>query len=305
MFRLTLLLPHYLTDTNINQLCEVLAIESLAQTSMMIDGTDENQNKVWRIEWLLDHSVETDTFHTRAEDALKIFNIDIDIRPHDITCVPVEDRDWLSHSYQGIEPFTVGPYFVCNTDYTGDIPPTQMSLRIDAATAFGSGEHGTTKGCLEAIIELKSIGVCPWNALDMGTGSGILAIAGWKIWKTPILAVDIEAESVRVATHHCQINKVPMGAGNITLMRSDGFTDPIVIDKGPYECIIANILISPLKAMANDMVAALDTNGYTILSGILDEQKDDILDVYVGTHGLALKKSYSHDGWTTLVLHKR
>lgn len=215
----------------------------------------------------------------------------------------VPDIDWLAHSYQKFQPFSVGPFFIYGGHYEGKVPDAQIGLQIDAATAFGSGEHGTTKGCLQAILDLNDDGVCPWNVLDMGTGSGILGIAAWKVWKTPVLAVDIDEEPVRVACRHRDINKVPDGKTGMICEHGDGFESEIVKKRAPYDLIIANILAETLKVMAEDLKEVSDDNGHVILSGILIEQRDSVLEVYEPL-GFRLEKFYELDDWVTLVLRK-
>ena len=153
------------------------------------------------------------------------------------------------------------------------------------------------------MAKLKDDGVCPWNILDMGTGSGILAIAAWKLWKAPVLAVDHDDEAVRVTERHAEANKVPLSKGNLVTACGDGFQTPLVSEKAPYELIIANILAGPLKEMAGDLAAVLDENGYVILSGILDEQADDVIAAYTAQN-LTLRDHTHLNGWSTLTLHK-
>lgn len=211
------------------------------------------------------------------------------------------DTDWLAQSYQQFPAFSVGPFFIYGSHHEEQVPEDQHGLLIDAATAFGSGEHGTTKGCLLAMLDLKEKGVCPWNVLDMGTGSGILGIAAWKLWKTPVLAVDNDEEAVRVACHHRDVNKVPSGTSDMICKAGDGFHTPSVQDKKPFDLVIANILAVTLKEMVGDLKAVTDKNGFVILSGILITQAADVLAVY-GKAGFSLRKRYEIAEWSTLVL---
>lgn len=216
---------------------------------------------------------------------------------------PVPDKDWLAVSYEEFKPFSVGPFFIYGSHYESDAPEGQIGLQIDAATAFGSGEHGTTKGCLQAMLDLKGQGACPWNVLDMGTGSGILAIAAWKLWKTPILAVDNDAEAVRVARVHQKSNGVPEGSTEMLCVCGDGFAEPTTQKRKPYDLVIANILASSLKEMAEDLKAVTDQNGYIILSGILNAQAQSVQERFEPL-GFALRKSYCIGDWTTLVMQR-
>ena len=152
-----------------------------------------------------------------------------------------------------------------------------------------------------AMLDLKEQGACPWNVLDMGTGSGILAIGAWKLWKTPVLAVDNDPECVRVTEHHREINKVPQGKTDMISVVGDGFVTPEVLEKKPFDLVIANILAGPLKDMAADLIAVSDENGFVILSGILNEQACSVIEAY---KKLNLKNKYEVGDWTTLVLQK-
>lgn len=174
-------------------------------------------------------------------------------------------------------------------------------MQIDAATAFGSGEHGTTKGCLLAMLDLKESGVCPWNVLDIGTGSGILGIAAWKLWKTPVLATDNDEEAVRVAARHRDLNQVPDDETGMACVTADGFAADSVQAKKPFDLIIANILAVILREMAHELLACTDKNGFIILSGILNTQAQDVLDVYEPL-GFALRNRFDIGEWSTLVL---
>lgn len=215
------------------------------------------------------------------------------------------DTDWLAASYKQFPAFSIGPFFIYGSHHDpeqdGSLPEEAIGLQIDAATAFGSGEHGTTKGCLLAMLDLNTDGVCPWNVLDMGTGSGILGIAAWKIWKTPVLAVDNDEEAVRVACRHRELNHVPSGAADMICKAGDGFAAPLVQDKKPFDLVIANILAVTLKEMAGDLAAVCDKNAHVILSGILIRQAQEVLDVYA-PYGFTLVRRYDIGDWATLVL---
>lgn len=288
-------------------ICEIMSHVSDHYTALREDRDD---TKPWILEWLIEaedapHALD---LHAKLNIALEVMDLTHDLRESDWCIAAVEDENWLEKSYRAFQPFSIGQFFVYGSHYDDELPPAQLSLQIDAATAFGSGEHGTTKGCLVAMQDLKAAGVCPWNVLDMGTGSGILAIAAWKLWKTPIMAVDNDAESIAVTRRHMQANSVKEDAHSIICAVNEGFdgageNGEKLHKRGPFELIIANILAGPLKDMAADMVAALDENGYIILSGILNEQAKDVQAVYEAQN-MSLKKTYDYAGWSTLVLNK-
>lgn len=299
MYKVFLQLPANLSTVDVAILNESMGDLCTAHSALR---TENNESAPWILEWLFDTQPEERVLSGRIETTAKIHGIDLP-KILDFQSEDVPDRDWLAYSYRQFPPFSVGPFFIYGAHYNSGVPDGQMGLQIDAATAFGSGEHGTTKGCLQAMLDLKGQGACPWNVLDMGTGSGILAIAAWKLWKTPVLAVDNDPESIRVTRRHMEANGVPDGKGNVRTLVNEGFSGSAVQDKGPYDLIIANILPGPLKEMAADLVACADENGAVILSGILNEQAEDVLRVYQ-TLGLEHRKTLKNREWSTLLLRK-
>ena len=281
--------------------------ESLVDNALSCSAAREGRkhNGAWSLEWM---------FENKPDLADVIPRLELQIAAHNLPQIAIEAAafefgtadtgvNWLEAVYEAFPPFSVGPFFIHGSHYDGDIPPQQTALKIDAATAFGSGEHETTKGCLQAMLDLKAKGICPWNTLDMGTGSGILAIAAWKLWKAPILAVDNDAESVRVTEVHAGMNGVSIGKGTLSTACGDGFRTPEASAQGPYELILMNILAGPVIEMAPAAIRVLDDNGYIVLSGMLVEQADLVTAAYEG-EGLIFKKRYDIGEWATLVLHK-
>ena len=285
MYTVRLKLPARIKNEEVPHFAELF--DSVGFSAARLNAKGENDHTAdWVLQWICEDSPRMD----HANDALKIIT-DIEGK-FEVEETP--DIDWLAHSYQKFPAFDVGPFFIYGSHYEGEIDPAKFGLQIDAATAFGSGEHGTTEGCLKAMVWLEEQGLCPWHVLDMGTGSGILAIAAWKMWKTPVLAVDNDEEAVRVTEHHRILNKIPDGKMNILTAVGDGFAAEIVQQRKPYELVIANILAGPLKEMAGDLVSVL-------LSGILDDQADSVREAYEA-QGLRAAQQFQIDGWTTFVL---
>lgn len=213
----------------------------------------------------------------------------------------LEDRDWLAESYRALPPFTIGSFFIYGSHYDGAKPDGQIPLLIEAATAFGSGEHGTTSCCILAIEHVKSLDVTPRSILDMGCGSGILAAAAAKLWpELPVFAADNDPECVRVTDRHLALNDIT----NVHAYQSEGYEaqSPVWKD-APYDFIIANILAGPLIDMAAEQSKALADGGYLILSGTLQEQAERVLGAYT-PHGLSLVAKFPGDEWMTLLLRK-
>lgn len=213
----------------------------------------------------------------------------------------LEDRDWLAESYLALPPFSVGAFFIYGSHYDGEMPDGQIPLLIEAATAFGSGEHGTTSRCMLAIEHVKVLGVTPRNILDMGCGSGILAAVAAKLWPdVPVFAADNDPECVIVTDRHLASN----GINNVRAYQSEGYEaqSPVWKD-APYDFIIANILAGPLIDMAEEQSKALAGSGYLILSGTLKEQAERVEAAYA-VHGLKLVAEFPGDEWMTLLMKK-
>ena len=238
MYKTSLLLSATLTDVEAAILAESAQDLCVSYSALRRENT---QTAPWILEWLLDEPANENLLKARLSITAEVHEISL---PEDLHFLheDIEDRDWLSYSYKQFPAFSVGPFFIYGSHHEGGVPDGQFGLQIDAATAFGSGEHGTTKGCLEAMLDLKGQGACPWNVLDMGTGSGILAIAAWKLWKTPVLAVDNDPEAVRVTERHRESNNVPEGSTDMTARCGDGFNEETTQKRKPYDLIIANIL---------------------------------------------------------------
>lgn len=287
-----------------NEIASILC-EAFADIALSASAVREGRNHLnhWIFEWLMHDAPATDHLVARLSLQAAVYNVEINVNAEQFEVEETPDVNWLEKSYDGFKPFSIGPFFIHGSHHEGDSPDGQIGLKIDAATAFGSGEHETTKGCLQAMLDLKGKGVCPWNILDMGTGSGILALAAWKLWKSPILAVDNDAESIVVTRRHADMNGVALRGAALSTACGDGFHTHAVDKNKPYELILANILAGPVIEMADDLVRVLDDNGYCVLSGMLIEQADLVASAYEG-HDLRLKNRYDLGIWSTLVLQK-
>jgi ribosomal protein L11 methyltransferase len=242
----------------------------------------------WQVQWLFDENHDREA--ATSDITLAASLDEVALSPLILENLP--DTNWLEQSYQQFPPFNIGPFFVHGSHFDGTPEAGQIPLQIDAATAFGSGEHGTTSGCLLILDQLKTDGFVPGSILDMGCGSGILAIACRKIWDAPVSAIDIDPESVRVTKNHAAANHVELDAH-----AGAGFA---VVD-ATYDLTIANILPVPLKEMAPDLMRTLNKGGYTILSGMLLEQAADVLSVYENL-GATLHTRLDRGEWTALLL---
>lgn len=207
------------------------------------------------------------------------------------------DIDWVAKSLEGLKPVRAGRFLVHGSHDRDERRIGDIAIEIDAGQAFGTGHHGTTAGCLEMLDEtLRSRTVR--NALDLGTGSGVLAIAAHKVARIPVLATDIDPIAVRVARENARKNQIPSG---ITFAAAPGFHHRSFALHGPFDLIIANILAKPLMKLAPALVRNLTPGGTVILSGILAEQRWKVLAAYNGQN-LAHVKTIWRNGWVTIVL---
>jgi ribosomal protein L11 methyltransferase len=208
----------------------------------------------------------------------------------------VPRQDWVGINQASFQPLSVGRFFIHGSHFKGRVPAGRLALEIDAATAFGTGEHATTRGCLTMLAAMASRG--PHRVLDMGTGTGILAMAAAKRWRRRIVARDIDPEAVRVTAHNIRRNGV---AALIAVGRSTGYRERGVIRRRPYDLVLSNILARPLERMAADLRRALKPGGVAVLSGLLSYQEPGVLAAH-RLAGLSLKQRIVIDGWSTLVL---
>ncbi|MFA7276639.1 MAG: 50S ribosomal protein L11 methyltransferase [Pseudobdellovibrionaceae bacterium] len=290
LFNVTLRVPATATEDN------VIKAASLHDEDAVSVSWERIPVGGWVVQWIL-------PFHPKNSELRKALSplMAIDGQLLELEVSKVPDINWLAESYRQFPPFEVGSFFVHGSHFVGLPPRASLPLLIDAATAFGSGEHGTTRGCLEALEYLKHDGFKPSSVLDMGSGSGILAIAAWRLWHKPVLAVDIDREATRVACRHRTINHIPSGPLGLTCTTGDGYRARRVSGTHSYNLIIANILAGPLVIMAPQLAKKLASGGRAILSGLLLEQETEVLNAHVQA-GLQLHHRIVHGEWVTLIL---
>jgi ribosomal protein L11 methyltransferase len=215
----------------------------------------------------------------------------------EVTIAPLPDQDWIRKSQQGLPPVRAGRFFVYGAHDAGAVPHGSIPIRIEAGLAFGTGHHETTALCLAALSELANARGFS-RVLDVGCGSGVLAIAAAKLWRRPVLATDIDGIAVEVARENARANGV---APLIRAMVADGLAHPAVRAQGPFDLILANILAGPLTKLAPDLSAALAPRGITVLSGLLRDQENLVLSFY-RPQGLRLRRALRDGPWSALVL---
>lgn len=211
----------------------------------------------------------------------------------------LSSNNWLTENVIKFAPLEVGEFLIYGIHEKNIDTHGKLGLKVYAATAFGS-EHQTTQGCLLALCDIKKH-TTPQKILDVGTGSGILAIASAKLWPAAqIIAVDIDEESVLVAQQNANDNNV---SKQINAAYSDGYSAQIVQQNAPYDVILANILARPLIEMAPQMATSLKKGGFAVISGFIDDQIDWVIEAHQ-KYGLKLHKLYQLDNWCAALLEK-
>ena len=213
------------------------------------------------------------------------------------TVEPLAPRDWVGDNLAGFPPLTVGRFHIRGSHVAGLPPAGAILLRLDAGQAFGTGEHASTKGCLIALDRLGRARRFR-RPLDLGCGSGILALAMAKAWRVPVVAADIDADAVRVAEVNARLNGV---ARLVRVARGPGYRVPAIAAGAPYDLIVANILARPLAAMAGDLARHLSPSGVAVLAGLLARDVNWVMAAH-RPFGLSLGRMLVLDGWATLVL---
>lgn len=253
----------------------------------------------WQLQLFCDGMPDADEVARRVALAA----VQAGMKAPDYVCMPLPEKDWVAENQKSFRPIRAGRFFVYSSYFEEEgnpLPAGSWNLCIDAATAFGTGEHGTTKGCLQAIHDLsKHTDIV--RPLDVGCGTGILAMGVAKAWPVTVMASDIDPEAVRVTRFNVKRNKLGKRVNAVT---SAGFRHRALKDNGPYDLIVANILANPLRRMARDLAVNLLPGGYVILSGLLVDQERMVMEAY-RTQGLVLAKRYRINGWSTLVLQGR
>ena len=219
-------------------------------------------------------------------------------KPFAISALP--ETDWVAHVRRELHPVLAGRFFVYGSHDADKVPDGRIALLIEAAMAFGTGHHGTTKGCLEAMDSLLDAGHLFKNVADIGCGTAVLAIAAAKVLEGDFIASDIDPVAVDVALANAVANGV---GGRVACVEAAGFDHPELAARAPYDLVFANILKGPLIALAPDMAAHVAADGYVILSGLLIPQAEDVTAAYVAVGFVPVDRREIGD-WATLTLRR-
>lgn len=220
-----------------------------------------------------------------------------DIAGLEVVSERVEDADWVAQSLAGLEPVDAGRFLVYGSHDRDKVPADRTGIQVEAALAFGTGHHGTTRGCLLAFDRLLQERR-PHRVLDLGTGTGVLAIAAAKELRQDILASDIDPVSVDIARENAVLNHV---APLVRVVEADGLGHPAIAGGAPYDLVFANILAGPLITLAPDIARVMAPGGTVILSGLLADQEAMVSDAY-RAQGMTVVERTPLDAWMTLTL---
>ena len=220
-------------------------------------------------------------------------------RPFAVSELP--ETDWVAEVKRELAPITAGRFFLYGSHDADKIPDDCVPLLIEAAMAFGTGHHGTTQGCLQALHNLAKRGFVGKSVVDLGCGTAVLAMGVAKIWPGVVLASDIDEVATDTASANIACNNL---GGRVNVITCAGFDHPLLRNNAPYDLILANILKGPLIALSEDMGESCSAGGYVILSGILNEQAGGTKSAYEA-HGFVEVEHLIVGEWSTLCFQKR
>jgi ribosomal protein L11 methyltransferase len=257
---------------------------------LVADEPDEARPNDWLIHAYFDHHPTVDDLTSLAALGAGEWHVQ-----------QLGEADWVTMSQAGLQPIRAGRFHVHTPTYAPD--PERINFEIDAGLAFGTGQHATTAGCLEALDRLCVEGAHFGNIADIGTGTGLLAFAALALWpEARAIATDIDPIAVDVACDNAAINGIALGhnAGELLITTADGMDSPMLAARAPFGLIIANILAGPLIELARDFAKSLAPGGTIILAGLLDTQAEAVAAAY---EKLGLRLTHRGPGeWPVLVL---
>lgn len=270
----------HLTKCEAADVCAALELGSDPQAVLIVEEPFTNQAIV-------------EALYTQLPDAKYLSRL----TEREIVVEPLPDQDWIRRSQEGLPPVRAGRFFVYGAHDSGTVPHGVIAIRIEAGLAFGTGHHETTALCLGVLSALARTRAFR-NVLDLGSGTGILAIGAAKLWKHPVLASDIDPVAVAVTRANSVINDCgPL----VRAVVADGLAQPVLSRAAPYDLVIANILAGPLTRLAPDIVRVLAPGAIVVLSGLLTNQERLVCSFY---RDLRLLYTRRTGPWSALVLQK-
>ncbi len=269
-------------------------VSALSSVCATVGFFCDNRTNAWRVEGLKPIGCGDPQLSAALVLAARLTGVEVSVQR---SSTPT--TGWLARTNASFPEQLIGRRFaVRGSHLRGSMSAGRITLIVDAGLAFGSGEHGSTRGCLRALERVAWRH--PRRVLDLGTGSGILAMAAARLLNGYVLATDIEPWSVRVAQQNVKLNRL---GRLVKVLLADGWWHPTVRTSGPYDLVLANILARPLCLMARHLDVHLAPGGTVILSGLLRSQARSVIVAYL-YHGLRLEASLHEDLWTTLILRR-
>lgn len=280
----------------------VTHLEELGE-SISWDEFYEGKEVIWKVHLYVDGTVDKEKLSQEVSLRLSLTSLLAQIPEPTFTIEEVFQKDWVLESYAAFPPLMIGGYYIHGSHIK---PPASLGdemtcLQIEAATAFGSGKHATTHGCIELLTSLKEEGLSFSRPVDIGCGSGILAMVIATTWPgTSVLAIDNDPIAVTVTEENAHINGL---SSQIIPLLAEGLDHPQAQEKGPFDLITANILANPLCEMAPHLAPFMASGGILILSGFLVDQAEGVRKAYEEV-GFFQSHEIEREGWVTLGMKK-
>ncbi len=280
--------------------CLEMVADERGEFAPTISYFEQRDNPLWCVEIFFPEAP--------ANDFVAAVLARASLQDWDYTLNPVEDKDWVSESQKLLAPVEAGRFFVFGSHDADKAKDGAINLQIDAGQAFGTGKHETTAACLE-VIDALADDLSPASMLDLGTGSGVLALAGQKVWpEMRIVASDIDPIAIEVTEINIKVNKgvgrdIETGGKGMALVVAEGLDAPAFDGEKPFDLITANILAAPLIELAEDITDALSADGTLVLSGLLVTQEKEVLEPYLD-RGLVSLGRVEKGEWLALTLRK-
>jgi ribosomal protein L11 methyltransferase len=273
----------------------VLAKELAADVAAVLELSPPAPQAVLIVDEIFKETATVEALYSEAPDARLLSRL----TGHSVIVAPLPDQDWIKLSQEGLPPVRAGRFFVYGAHDAGQVPPGVIPMRIEAGLAFGTGHHETTALCLATLSDLAKRRKFE-RMLDLGCGTGLLAIGAAKLWRKTVIASDIDPVAVEVTRQNARANgEAPL----VHAVTADGLTHAAVRAGAPYDLIVANILASPLTQLAPSIVRSLASGGRLVLSGLLASQENLVVSFYT-PHGLILRSKRRDGPWSALVLEK-
>lgn len=265
-----------------------------ALSTMLVDP--DKKDETWDLKGYTDVVPDKELIQKALVKAAKYATVVPIPKPNYIQIKP---KNWLSENLANFPPLKIGYYLICSSHSVQKNTASGIILQLNAGTAFGSGKHPSTAGCLIALSVLARKKYFK-RPLDIGCGSGILALAIAKTWHRRVIACDIDKEAIRVTSANAKLNNVKK---LISVCSGNLFKAHLVLKHRPYDLVVANILTRPLKAMSKDLTKYLKPGGVVILSGFLQRDSRSIIQKKI-IHGLRLIQTININGWVTIIMRR-